>query len=268
VRYNNLDVSKHLLLGAGLVLVVVSAAGRMTLVAQPMPTRAVVVAELFTSEGCSSCPPADDVLSRLASRQPIAGVEVLALGEHVDYWDQLGWRDRFSSATFSARQSDYDARVFRTGSLYTPQVVIDGRLQRLGSDSSAVQRAIEEAARAPKASVTITARPQGETIHVDVVVDVPSALTIHSADLIIAVTEDNLKTDVRKGENGGRILKHDGVVRRLQTIGALPSQARSWHTGASMPMPKDWVPEQVHVVALLQEHASRRIIGAGASTLK
>ena len=101
--------------------------------------RSMVVVELFTSEGCSSCPPADDVLSQLAHRQPVPGVEVLALGEHVDYWDRLGWRDPFSSPAFSSRQSTYDARVFHASQVYTPQLVIDGRLERVGSNARAVQ---------------------------------------------------------------------------------------------------------------------------------
>jgi hypothetical protein len=107
--------------------------------------RTIVVAELFTSEGCSSCPRADEVLSQLVLRQPVRGVEVLGLGEHVDYWDRLGWRDRFSSALFSDRQSSYDARVFHTSQVYTPQIVVDGRLERVGSDVAAVQRAIAQA---------------------------------------------------------------------------------------------------------------------------
>src|SRR5258708_16748376 len=117
--------------------------------------RSIVVVELFTSEGCSSCPPADDVLSQLAHRQPVPGVEVLTLGEHVDYWDRLGWRDPFSSPAFSARQSNYDARVFHADQVYTPQLVIDGRLERVGSDAHAVQRAIEQAATRSKASLRV-----------------------------------------------------------------------------------------------------------------
>ena len=259
--------SKRRWVGAGIVLAAMWTAATMV-VAQPMPTRAVVIAELFTSEGCSSCPPADEVLSRLVSRQQIAGVEVVAMGEHVDYWDQLGWRDRFSSAIFSRRQSDYDAKVFRTGSIYTPQIVIDGRLQRLGSDPAAVQQAIAEAARAPKAGVTVAARPEGESINADIVVDVPSVVTFRAADLIVAVTEDKLETDVRNGENGGRILKHDAVVHRLETIGPVPWNAGTWRTRAAMPLPKQWRAQHVHVVAFVQERDSRRIVGAGASTLK
>src|SRR5580704_13674088 len=110
-------------------------------------TKSMVVAELFTSEGCSSCPPADAVLSRLVLRQPVAGVEVLALGEHVDYWDRLGWRDSFSSAAYSARQSNYDARVFHRNEVYTPQLVVDGQLERVGSDVDAVQRAVKQVAQ-------------------------------------------------------------------------------------------------------------------------
>src|SRR6266849_8847091 len=125
---------------------------------QPSTTKSMVVAELFTSEGCSSCPPADAVLSQLAHRQPVAGVEVLALGEHVDYWDRLGWRDPFSSAAFSARQSNYDARVFHANQVYTPQLVIDGWLERVGSNARAVQGAIERSAMSPKAAVSVTAQ--------------------------------------------------------------------------------------------------------------
>src|SRR5512140_3242016 len=125
-----------------------------------------VVVELFTSEGCSSCPPADQVLSRLESpRQPAvirgkqqlplpSGVEVIALGEHVDYWDQLGWKDRFSSPLFSARQQDY-GKAFHLESVYTPQIVVNGPKELLGSDSRALQDASGKGAKEPHAQVTM-----------------------------------------------------------------------------------------------------------------
>jgi hypothetical protein len=146
---------------------------------QPSTTKSMVVAELFTSEGCSSCPPADAVLSQLVLRQPVAGVEVLALGEHVDYWDRLGWRDPFSSALYSSRQSNYDAHVFHRQDVYTPQFVVDGRFERVGSDITAVQRAITQAAQAPKAAVEVAAlRANDRDLRVDVHVTVPPSLTL------------------------------------------------------------------------------------------
>jgi hypothetical protein len=132
-------------------------------------SRVEVVAELFTSEGCSSCPPADQLLASLASAQPIEGVDVLALGEHVDYWDRLGWRDPFSSALFSQRQNQYDEAVFRTNQVYTPQLVADGQFQCVGSDRAAVERALRAAAALPKAIVVAEAgRRDNGGIEVDV----------------------------------------------------------------------------------------------------
>jgi len=232
-------------------------------------TRTIVVAELFTSEGCSSCPPADDVLSQLAHRQPVPGIEVLALGEHVDYWDRLGWRDAFSSAAFTSRQSEYEARVFRTNRIYTPQLVVDGRLERVGSDFDAVQRAIKQAGQAPKAAVGVTVSHEtGANLHVEVHVDVPSDLAIRDiADVVVAVTEGNLTTDIRRGENRGRTLKHSAVVRSLTTVGALKPQEHTFSTTASVPWAPNWKSANVRVISFLQERQSRRIVGAGSVTI-
>jgi hypothetical protein len=231
--------------------------------------RSTVVVELFTSEGCSSCPPADDILSQLAHGQPVRGVEVLALGEHVDYWDRLGWRDPFSSPAFSARQSTYDARVFHANQIYTPQLVIDGRLERVGSNAPAVQRAIEQAATSPKAAVRVAAiRNDADDLRVELHVDMPSSLsTGDTLDAIIAVTEDNLSSKVRRGENGGRTLKHNGVVRSLTTIGTRSPQDFAWSMSASVPWDPVWNPPDVRVIAFLQERQSLHIVGAGSASV-
>src|SRR6266852_3375630 len=232
-------------------------------------TRTIVVAELFTSEGCSSCPPADDVLSQLAHRQPIPGVEVLALGEHVDYWDRLGWRDPFSSAAFSARQTEYEARVFPATSSYTPQLIIDGHLERVGSDVNAVHRAIKLAAQGPKTTVGVAVvRPPDSNLRVELHVEVPADLAIRdAADILIAVTEDNLTTDVRLGENGGRTLKHGAVARSLTTVGALTAEDHTFSMTTSVPWASEWKSANVRVIVFLQERGSRRIVGAGSTTI-
>ncbi len=229
----------------------------------------VVVAELFTSEGCSSCPPADAVLNRLVN-EPIDGVTVIGLGEHVDYWDRLGWRDAFSSPAFSNRQSEYDERVFHTGSIYTPQLVIDGRTQVIGSDVSAVRRAIAEASRFPKVPIEVDAsllRP-GEPA-VDIRVQLQSGTALHEkGDVIVAVTENGLSTDVARGENRGRRLSHAAVVRSLASVGSVGVKQSAFHGTTTVPMREGWAVSQLKVVAVLQERTSRRIVGGGVTAVR
>src|SRR5438270_3284394 len=121
---------------------------RTTLAAdQPASGKRVpVIVELFTSEGCSSCPPADALLRKLEETQPVPNADIIVLGEHVDYWNYIGWTDRFSSKDFSQRQEQY-ARVFNLDSAYTPQMVVDGRTELNGADESSAKRAIADAAK-------------------------------------------------------------------------------------------------------------------------
>lgn len=256
----------------GTLLAVSYAAIRGTQADRPVSAtdaHAVVVAELFTSEGCSSCPPADALLSALV-QEGIDGVTVLGLGVHVDYWNRLGWRDPFSSAAFTNRQSQYQATVFRDSSVYTPQLVIDGVLEEIGSDTKAVERAIAKAAQAPKAAVDVTAaaaHPAGNLrIHIDV--NVPPVVTLHEpADVMLAVTEDRLVSDVERGENRGRRLTHSAVVRVLTAVDTLSPNTQRWSTTTSAVVRPAWKSEDLKVIVFAQEHTRRRIIGAGFSNV-
>jgi len=169
-----------------------------------------VLAELFTSEGCSSCPPADQLLAALDRTQPVAGARVIVLSEHVDYWDRLGWRDPFSSPLFTARQERY-ARLIG-GEVYTPQMAVDGCELVLGNDAAAVQKAIARAARKPKAALTVVAKRDGREALVSVSGDV-------GGDLWLAVADETARSSVTKGENAGRALAHVAVVRTMVKAG-------------------------------------------------
>src|SRR5437868_8539001 len=148
--------------------------------------RTPVVLELFTSEGCSDCPPADTLLRELEAAQPIAGVEVIPLAFHVDYWDQQGWRDRFSSAAFTHRQNSYSER-FRLESVYTPQAVVNGVSEMVGNDRGRVARALAQAARAHGVQPKLTRGADGA-----LTIDVADA---GGADVLLAITERNLASD-------------------------------------------------------------------------
>jgi hypothetical protein len=231
-------------------------------------TPVVVMAELFTSEGCSSCPPADEVLTRLTSTQPIPGVIVVGLGEHVDYWDRLGWRDPFSSASLTNRQSQYEANVFRTGSVYTPQMVIDGRLEGVGSDFGAIRKAVLEAAKIPKAMLTLSARRENDGVSIDLHVERAANMAPKEpADVTMAITEDRVVTEVRRGENRGRTLRHTAVVRSLMTVGELTPADGTLTESVSSALGHEWKPENLRIVVFVQERQSRRIVGVGAVAL-
>jgi hypothetical protein len=233
-------------------------------IAADRPAAVPVLVELFTSEGCSSCPPADAVLSRLVGTQPVAGALVIGLEEHVDYWDRQGWRDPFSSSIFTRRQSEYAARTFAADRIYTPQLVVDGRDELVGSDEAAARRAIERQARAGvRARVTLTVSGGRATVHIE-----PAAgMSWRQADVLLATTEDNLSSDVTAGENRGRHLAHTAVVRRLERAGAV--DARQPISSVEIPVTVDpsWRPGAVRLVAFVQERSSGRIVGAATTPL-
>ena len=213
-----------------------------------------VVVELFTSEGCSSCPPADALLVKLSHENPPGGAKLILLGEHVDYWNYIGWTDRFSSASFSERQSTY-ANHFHLGSVYTPQMVIDGHLQTVGSGTAEVYRDISKAAVEPKpAQVTLRWEPQQK---LNIAVQTPASAR---SKVLLAITEDGLSTSVGGGENGGRTLQHAAVVRQLRELGAA-SNGQFEATVDVAPHP-DWNQSKLKVAVLVQDMNSGKMLGA------
>ena len=225
-----------------------------------------VVVELFTSEGCSDCPPADAVLEKLIGTS-VAGAEVIGLGEHVDYWDRLGWKDRFSSAALTNRQNVYGAH-FSLESVYTPQIVVDGRAQLVGSDGTAAVKAIERARTAAHAAVRVEVAPRdARTIGVVVTVrELPSLGRGDHADVVVAITEDHLRSNVTRGENHGRTLTHAAVVRSMTAIGQVSTGEST--VRADVSIGADWTRDELKVVAFVQEQRGRAILGAAATPLR
>jgi hypothetical protein len=215
-----------------------------------------VVVELFSSEGCSSCPPADDFLARLDRTQPIQGVSVIALEENVDYWDRLGWRDPFARAEHGARQRQY-AAVLSDPRVYTPEMVIDGHSVTEGGDEDRARRLMQESSGEPKARIVLAQSSSRVTVDVS---DLPHAPPDDPAEVWLAITESGLSTDVGRGENAGRRLVHAPVVRQLRSLGRMVTP--TFHAETTLENDPSWKPGALRVVVFVQLSKSRRIVGA------
>ncbi|MFC0401412.1 DUF1223 domain-containing protein [Paraburkholderia rhizosphaerae] len=176
------------------------------------PARPVVL-ELFTSEGCSSCPPADAYLSELSQTRS----DVLPLAFHVTYWNNLGWKDPYSLDIATQRQADYASR-FGDGS-YTPELVVDGAKDLVGSDRGAAEAAIRDAAAKASTAATVSAVRNGNVINVTV-----GAGTGNARVLLVGYDPQHV-TPVGRGENSGRTLKEANIVRSFQPIGEWSGKA-------------------------------------------
>jgi hypothetical protein len=239
--------------------------------------RTPVIVELFTSEGCSSCPPADALLQKLVASQPVPTAEIIALGEHVDYWDRLGWKDRFSSSALTNRQQVYGAR-FNTESIYTPQMVVDGRAELVGSDASAARRALDRAAAAPHGTIRVVTDavtrliegrgrgPESSAVNVSMTAsDLPPLSRGDRADVVVALTEDGLRSDVTRGENQGHVLAHVAVVRYLATAGEATANGGATTARVEIPIAQEWQREHLNVVAFVQERRGRAILASAVT---
>lgn len=222
------------------------------------PSRTPVLLELFTSEGCSDCPPADRLLETFDRTQPITDADLIVLSEHVDYWNHDGWVDRFSSPQFTARQQDYCERL-HVPEVYTPQLVVDGRAQLVGSNGRQAQVAIEEAAHAGKAAIGLSGFVRDGS-HVSVHVE--AAAPPRSAELYLALADASDASQVKRGENAGRSLEHVAVVRTLRRVASVKA-GEAFAGNVSGNLPSGAGASGVRAVVFLQERNSGRILGVG-----
>jgi hypothetical protein len=216
-----------------------------------------VIVELYTSEGCSSCPPADKELEFLSKQQPVTNAEIIPLAFHVDYWDGPKWRDRFSSPLFTQRQQLY-VRQLKLETAYTPQLIVSGRKDMTGTDVNKALLAILESLKAPSGVLT-AATSDGIRAKIDVT-DLPE----HDLSTIfLAVTEDGIASKVNGGENAGTKFRHMAVVRALKPVAFVPVGAASVSADVELPVLPEWKKENLQYVAFVQENSTRRIIAAG-----
>ncbi|MGC1594074.1 MAG: DUF1223 domain-containing protein [Candidatus Acidiferrales bacterium] len=231
------------------------------------PERTPVIVELFTSEGCSSCPPADLLLQKLEAEQPLTRADIIGLEEHVDYWNHDGWIDPYSSPEWTQRQLEY-GELLKTQP-YTPQMVVDGESQFVGSDGRDVALAIQKGASSPKTEVAINAgAPDAkDTQHFAVSIKKLAGETPGDvAEVWLAVTENGLRSSVNRGENAGHVLAHVATLRSLRKIGvAAGNGAGDSFTGEPrVKIDSHWNRENLAVVVFVQEKRSRKIIGAAS----
>lgn len=228
------------------------------------PGNVPILVELFTSEGCSSCPPADDLLARL-DQQPIPGAHMIVLSEHVTYWDRQGWKDPFSLDAMTSRQHDYGDR-FHLDDIYTPQAVVDGAAQFTGSDARKMEAAIRQAITQPKVALTISSA-QWTGSGVQFSVTGPAA---QDANLFAALANDTEQVSVLRGENGGHTLHHVAVVRNLQNFGKAGSESKGpFGKPLTLSVPKAEASSTtpLRLVIFLTDRKSGHVLGVAEQTV-
>jgi hypothetical protein len=231
----------------------------------PAASQHALLVELFTSEGCSSCPPADDLLRKIDGKRTKDGTLIVGVSEHVSYWDHGGWKDPFDSDAITVRQTQYSER-FHLDSPYTPQMVVNGKVQLVGSDGKALLQAIGDVQAEQAATVKIvSAKIDGDVVIMDV--SVAGELPKHGADLFAVVAQDETTTNVTAGENKGRTLVNAAVARTYQKA------AKVTNTGeitARIPLPYDLktIPEsRRHLIVWAQEPDLGPVLGVDTIAL-
>jgi hypothetical protein len=223
--------------------------------------RTPLLVELFTSEGCSSCPPADTFLQKL-DRQPVAGEELIVLSEHVDYWNHIGWKDPYSARLYSDRQNAY-AKRFGLDSVYTPQIVVDGTAEFVGSDEGLADKAFAKELGKPKIAVRLSSVSIGAASLLQAHLEVdalPESFGVQTADVYVAVALNRAESQVARGENAGRTLTHVAVVRSMVKVGTL-RQGQAFAQDVHLKLDPGTDIHNLRLIAFMQEPGQGRVIG-------
>jgi len=239
----------------------------------PKPAgRGPVLVELFTSEGCPHCPEADAMLEKLYADQSVEGAEIIALEEHVDYWDRPEWVDHYSSPAFTQRQQGY-ADAMDLDTLYTPQMVVDGLVEFVGNNAPRARATISALGRAPLAAVRILPaaasadgkkRAGGPLLRLEAR-DLPHEA---SSDVYLVLAEDKLFSRVKGGSNAGESWPHSSIAHWFHLAGKIPAGNRDFSVVAELAAPEPgWRVENLRLIAFVQEEDTRRILALGSARL-
>jgi hypothetical protein len=254
--------SRTKFLAALAILIVSSIPAGYASAADAATENSPVLVELFTSEGCSSCPPADAWLQQMDSSQPVSGVHLIVLSEHVDYWDHDGWKDRYSSHFFTDRQNDY-VRALALKSAYTPMVLVDGTTEVHVNDEAQVTRGFQSVVAARKVPIRVSSiefegtNPATMRAHVEA--DGRSAE--HKGDIFVALALDHAESQVAHGENGGRHLTHVSVAQELTKIGRL-EKGKLFSQDVRLQLKAGMDASNTRVIVFVQESGPGKVLGA------
>ena len=247
----------------GVVILLTSSvrAQRENAAESPSTTRAPVLIELFTSEGCSSCPPADAWLQHIDASPPIDGTQLIVLSEHVDYWDHDGWKDTYSSHLLTSRQSAYVSNLGLSAA-YTPQIILDGAIELRTSEPQQIAPSIRKEAQIAKLSIRIesTSVEAGQPDTVQGRIEANGELQKRGGDIFVATVLDHVSSQVLHGENGGRRLSHVAVVQDITKVGRL-EKGKSFDGNFRVRLKPGTDAANLRIVAFVQEPGIGKILG-------
>lgn len=215
-----------------------------------------ILVELFTSQGCPSCPAADKILNDLEATQPISGAEIITLAWHVDYWDGFGWKDEFASPAFTQRQVVY-SRSLNLGETYTPQMFVDGTTHFVGTKLDKATKSITQATKNSKSEITISLDKDKAKI------SLPNLPKHERATVYIALTQDNLTRKIGRGNNAGKTLSHSSIARDLRAVASIEPQTMKFEGEIPVQFQPDWNREDLNLIVFVQENKNRKILAVG-----